>query len=228
MIVKSYEQLLNGIRTSDEWFFHELVNMNYLAHAYLSFNNPEILVGNMISDFVKGKKKFNYPAGIQKGIALHRAIDTFTDDHPSTHLAKQIFRPAYRLYSGAFVDVVYDHFLATDEQIFTDASLKTFAETVYQQLEIYTSVFPDRFAGMFPYMKAQNWLYNYQKTWGIEKSLEGVVRRSAYLTESKTAFLLFEENYELLKQSYRIFFPQLFLFAQHFFTDAINKAQENV
>ena len=31
--------------------------MNYLAHAYLSFNDPEILVGNMISDFVKGKKK---------------------------------------------------------------------------------------------------------------------------------------------------------------------------
>ncbi len=35
--------------------------MNYLAHAYLSFNDPEILVGNMISDFVKGKKKFDYP-----------------------------------------------------------------------------------------------------------------------------------------------------------------------
>lgn len=35
--------------------------MNYLAHAYLSFNDPEILVGNLISDFVKGKKKFDYP-----------------------------------------------------------------------------------------------------------------------------------------------------------------------
>jgi acyl carrier protein phosphodiesterase len=35
--------------------------MNYLAHAYLSFNDPEILVGNMISDFVKGKKKFDSP-----------------------------------------------------------------------------------------------------------------------------------------------------------------------
>jgi acyl carrier protein phosphodiesterase len=34
--------------------------MNYLAHAYLSFNEPEILTGNMISDFVKGKKKFEF------------------------------------------------------------------------------------------------------------------------------------------------------------------------
>ena len=30
--------------------------MNYLAHAYLSFGYSELLVGNLISDFVKGKK----------------------------------------------------------------------------------------------------------------------------------------------------------------------------
>jgi len=29
--------------------------MNFLAHAYLSFYNPPVLVGNMIADFVKGK-----------------------------------------------------------------------------------------------------------------------------------------------------------------------------
>ena len=49
--------------------------MNYLAHAFLSFDDPELLVGNMISDFVKGKQKFGYPSGIQEGIALHRAIE---------------------------------------------------------------------------------------------------------------------------------------------------------
>jgi acyl carrier protein phosphodiesterase len=53
--------------------------MNYLAHAYLSFGIPEITLGNLISDFVKGKKKNDYPAAIQRGIMLHRAIDTFTD-----------------------------------------------------------------------------------------------------------------------------------------------------
>jgi acyl carrier protein phosphodiesterase len=42
--------------------------MNFLAHAYLSFNNPEILVGNMISDFVKGSRQFQYPEAIQNGI----------------------------------------------------------------------------------------------------------------------------------------------------------------
>ena len=62
--------------------------MNYLAHAYLSFNEPEILVGNMISDFVKGKKRFDFSENIQKGIMLHRNIDTFTDEHEVTKKAK--------------------------------------------------------------------------------------------------------------------------------------------
>ena len=111
--------------------------MNYLAHAYLSFQQPEILVGNIISDYVKGRQKFNYSPGIQQGIELHRFIDSFTDDHPATKAAKEIFRPHYRLYAGAFVDVVYDHFLATDPLIFQNDLLEDFAATTYQQLEPY-------------------------------------------------------------------------------------------
>lgn len=183
--------------------------MNYLAHAYLSFQQPEILVGNMISDFVKGKQKFEYAAGIQEGIALHRFIDSYTDEHPATKQAKEIFRPHYRLYAGAFVDVVYDHFLATDATIFSDDSLETFAASTYQLLEPFTAVFPERFARMFPYMKTQNWLYHYKEKWGIENSLHGVVRRATYLTESATAFALFEDRYTDLKICYDWFFPEL-------------------
>ena len=65
--------------------------MNLLAHAYLSFNNQPVLVGNMISDYVKGKKKFSYDPAIQKGIELHRAIDEFTDHHPATAGSKKVF-----------------------------------------------------------------------------------------------------------------------------------------
>ena len=202
--------------------------MNYLAHAYLSFHQPDILVGNMISDYVKGKKKFDYSPGIQQGMNLHRAIDTFTDDHAVTKVAKEIFRPHYRLYAGAFIDVVYDHYLATDPAIFTDSSLQKFAAATYEHLEPYSAVFPERFAGMFPYMKTQNWLYNYQERWGIEKSLHGVVRRATYLTESATAFRLFEENYELLQTYYQQFFPELLAFVQDWFTAYENRTPGTV
>ena len=183
--------------------------MNYLAHAYLSFNRPGILVGNMISDFVKGRKKYEYPLQIQRGIALHREIDSFTDSHFATKAAKDIFRPAYRLYAGSFMDVVYDHFLALDENEFTDESLKAFTVNTYDLLDQYTEHFPEKFSAMYPYMKAHNWLYHYRYREGIQKSLGGLVRRSKYLTESDTAYQLFNKHYDELKQFYQLFFPDL-------------------
>jgi acyl carrier protein phosphodiesterase len=188
--------------------------MIFLAHAFLSFNNPDLLVGNLISDFVKGKQKFGYPPGIQEGIALHRAIDTFTDEHPATQRAKSFFRPAYRLYSGAFADVVYDHFLATDDTIFTETSLAVFAEQTYETLHSYSRFFPERFASMFPYMWKQNWLFHYRSKWGTEKSFGGVVRRAAYLNDSTDAAVVFETNYDALKQCYLDFFPEVYNFAR--------------
>ena len=191
--------------------------MNYLAHAWLSFLDPEITVGNLISDFVKGKKKFDYPAAIQKGIILHRIIDEFTDNHIATKEAKEIFRPHYRLYSGAFIDVVYDHFLATDDTEFTETSLLSFSETTYTFLAEQSSWLPMRFAGMFPYMRSQNWLFNYRQKWGIARSMEGLVRRAMYIQESETAYQLFEEHYQRLGVYYRQFCEDLRPFARRQF-----------
>jgi acyl carrier protein phosphodiesterase len=190
--------------------------MNYLAHAYLSFNQPEILVGNLISDFVKGKKKFDYSTDIQNGIALHREIDNFTDTHAVTREAKEVFRPHYRLYSGAFVDVVYDHFLAIDKNEFTTESLLQFSENTYELVAPFVNGLPEKFREIFPYMRKHNWLNNYQYNWGIERSLAGVVRRAAYISESGTAFLLFEKHYQHLQTCYSKFFPELkkFVMAQ--------------
>jgi len=195
--------------------------MNYLAHAYLSFNHPGILAGNLISDFVKGRKKFDYPPDIQKGIALHRSIDTFTDTHEVTREAKEIFRPYYRLYSGAFIDVVYDHFLAIDENEFPGNSLMNFSQQVYADLDEQRPWFPEQFALMFPYMKSQNWLLNYQSKWGTGKSFGGLVRRSAYLTESNTAIQLFEEHYQRLQQYYRHFWADVKPFAHQQFQELL-------
>ncbi len=183
--------------------------MNFLAHAVLSFNDPEILVGNMISDFVKGRRQFDYPDGIRQGIMLHRFIDTFTDEHPVTREAKQVFRPAYRLYSGAFIDVVYDHFLALDPQEFSSESLFTFSQQVYEALDRHTQWLPTGFAGMLPYMKRDNWLFNYRTAGGIRHSFAGLVRRSAYLSDSATAGLLLDQHYEALRESYQAFWPEL-------------------
>ena len=107
--------------------------MNYLAHAYLSFEDPEVLAGNMISDFVKGKKKYDYPPRILDGIDLHRDIDTFTDSSSITKEAAKFFKPAYGPYSLSFMDVVYDHFLAGELQARGNDFLLRFATATYER-----------------------------------------------------------------------------------------------
>ncbi len=197
--------------------------MNFLAHSYLSFNHPDILVGNMISDFVKGKKKFEYSKGIQHGIALHRQIDLFTDDHKATKEARQFLKPAVGLYSGAFVDVAYDHFLANDINEFTNASLYDHAINTYSILTKYKDVLPAMFQAMLPYMQSQNWLYNYKSLTGTKNSFGGVVRRANYLYSSKEVFDLFQKHYYSLETCYKIFFPFVKEFSMFQFKQLTNK-----
>jgi len=206
--------------------------VNYLAHAYLSFGIPEIAVGNLISDFIKGKKQFDYPDRVRTGITLHRAIDTYTDTHPVTRQAKSFFRSAYGLYSGALTDVVYDHFLANDPVAFPPAggqeeppapaafgqedhpALAAFTLQTYDQLAAWEAIFPERFARIFPYMRDQNWLYHYRFSEGIFKSFAGLSRRAAYMEGPERACRLFEAHYEELEACYKEFFPALTAFAR--------------
>jgi len=209
--------VLNKV-TVTELFFCKLILVNYLAHAYLSFGDPEVLTGNMISDFVKGRKKYDYPARILAGIDLHRAIDEFTDGHPVNKAVSKIFKPSYGLYSGALIDVVYDHYLAL-ELAALPHSFEDYTNNIYSHLEKYQPVLPAAFNNLFPYMKQHNWLFNYQYAWGIEKSLAGLVHRAAYLSESKTAFDLFNKRYDEFKAAYQAFFPMLQNFALKKFSD---------
>ena len=191
------------------------IEMNYLAHAFLSFGDPDILAGNMISDFVKGKKKFEYPGRIQLGITLHRKIDEYTDTHPATREAKQFLKSAAGLYAGSFVDIIYDHFLANDPYEFEEGALAVFARQTYVQLESNEKWLPEKFHRFFFYMREQNWLLHYQSTEGIHNSFRGLCRRAKYIDDPEPVFDAFLNHYEELKMAYEFFFPHVKTFAYH-------------
>ena len=189
--------------------------MNFLAHAYLSFDHHHLIVGNMTSDFLKGSARYNYPASIQNGIELHRRIDAYTDAHLQIKEAKKFFKKDYRLYSGPIVDILFDHYLANDESIFNEASLKDFTLNIYNVLEDNVTALPHNFIPVLTYMKKENWLFNYRYKSGMEKSLRGLIRRSSFLSESETAYRLFEENYTGLQECYNLFIDDVKQFAKH-------------
>lgn len=190
--------------------------MNYLAHAYLSFDDVDVLAGNMMSDYVKGKKQYDYHPAVQVGIKLHRAIDAYTDQHAATRNIAALFKPNYRLYAGAFTDIVYDYFLANDPLSFeTPLHLEAFAQKTYKALSDSQQHYPPKFQHILPYMESQNWLYHYRYDEGIQKSFAGMVRRATYINESDIAFSIFKENKSYIQEQYEAFFPNVKKFAIH-------------
>ncbi len=193
--------------------------MNYLGHAYLSFGQPEILVGNMIGDYVKGNEALHrLPPGIQKGVMLHRQIDSYTDMHPATAKCKTFFREDYRLYAGAFVDSMFDHFIANDPQCFeSEQALLDFTQETYATLREYGAILPEKFRTMFGYMQSDNWLYRYRTLKGMQRSFQGLVNRAQYLeTGAESAYKTLVTNFYTLNQYYYEFIDEVKKFAREF------------
>ncbi|NDC41943.1 MAG: DUF479 domain-containing protein [Chitinophagia bacterium] len=178
--------------------------MNYLGHAWLSFGVGDVLAGNMVGDHVKGRLPLQAMApGMASGVLLHRKIDAFCDNHPATRRGKLFFREVFGLYSGAVMDVVFDHFLANDPALFaTDAELLAFTEQVYQQLDERLATLPPAFLQYYPYMKEENWLYKYRTLKGIERSLQGLARRAKHMPPAEKAYGLFVGHFYQLNQCY--------------------------
>lgn len=188
--------------------------MNFLAHAYLSFDQDEILIGNFIGDFVKGKMVETYPKGIRQGIWLHREIDTFTDTHPLVKASQSYLRPTFGHYSTVITDIFFDYFLGKFWDRYSKKPLEVFCEETYQTISSYKDNLPEQFREMFFWMKSQNWLLNYSTIEGVQKSLTGLSKRARFDSkmELATAFLLErEDEFELI---FFAFFKELETFAR--------------
>lgn len=188
--------------------------MNYLAHAYLSFHQEEILVGNFIGDFVKGKMMVQFPKGIRHGIQLHRAIDKFTDTHPLVRAGQTYLRPKFGHYSTVITDIYFDYFLGKNWDKYSNQPLDTFALSVYDQVSKYEAYFPDHFGNLFYWMKKDNWLYNYSTIRGIQMSLTGLSKRTRFdskMEEAHLALLEREAEFEII---FFAFFEDLRTFAK--------------
>jgi len=190
--------------------------MNFLAHISLSGDNPKIMVGNFIGDFVKGRNLLEqFEPEIARGIALHRAIDEFTDSHPIVTVSKNRLRPTYRHYSAVIVDMFYDHLLAKNwEQYYTDF-LPDFAERSYHTLEKFHHILPEGVKFMLPYLTKGNWLVNYARMEGIERALTGMARRSKHESKMELAVEDLKKNYADFTQEFSIFYPQLQAFSKN-------------
>ena len=179
--------------------------MNFLAHLYLSENNTNIMIGNFIADSIKGSKYSTYPSEIQKGILLHRQIDTMTDAHPAFRNSTKRLHKNYGHYSGIIVDIFYDHFLAKNWAEYSDVPLADYIQEFYKILRNNFNVLPANIQKMAPLMMDSNWLLSYANLEGIDRVLGGMNRRTKNRSgmdkaghELKTYYTLFEADFKVV------------------------------
>ena len=190
--------------------------MNFLAHIYLSGNNDLMKIGNFMADGIRGNDYLEYPEEIQKGIILHRAIDTFTDAHPIWRQSKHRLHERYGHYSGVIIDILYDHFLAKNWNQYTDEDLEDYVERFYQSLKDNYEILSPKTKKLMPYMIESNWLVSYASIAGIERILFQMDYRIKHRVHMQNAIQELQEFYTEFEEEFTLFFKDLMKMVEDF------------
>ena len=193
--------------------------MNFLAHLLLSGpiaapSYADVVLGNFMADAVAGRQLEAYPPAVQAGIRLHRAIDSFTDQHPVVRRSTLRLRAAgYGKYAGVISDMFLDHFLARHFADFSPEPLADFARRQYALLTARQAEMPARVQHMLGYMVHHNWLLGYAETTGLARALGGLSRRASAGSGMETAVEELLRHYAAYEADFQAFFPLLRDFA---------------
>ena len=188
--------------------------MNFLAHLFLSGDAPELLVGNLMGDFVKGRLDGRFPPGIQRGILFHREIDSFAGQNPHFLRSKRRLDQSFGHYRGVLVDLFYDHFLAAHWEDYSDVPFSLFISDAWRILCEHREFLPHRLQRIMPLLFIE-WLPSYSEIGGIASVLHRMSRfrlkRANRLWEGAEAL---SRHYEGLYGDFREFFPELIAFSK--------------
>jgi len=150
--------------------------MNFLAHAVLAGDEPALIVGGVVGDWIKGLLPAGLPPDLARGVALHRAIDRHADEHPAFQRSRSRVSATRRRYGGVLVDIFYDHLLARDWP--QPVPLAATCAGIYAQLAAREAALPEAAQHAMRLMAAENWLGNYAQLAGIADVLQRMSRRA--------------------------------------------------
>jgi len=187
--------------------------MNWLAHVFLSDNDIEFRLGNLLADVVRGPDLAIMSPRFVLGTQRHKAIDSFTDAHPVVRRSRLRLGPEHRRFSGVLMDVFYDYFLATQWSAYSAEPLDEFTSRFYADARACTLPLPEPAQLLVDRLVRHDLLGQYRSIAGVEQSLRRLSmrltqrwRRQFALERSIPALLA---NEAALAADFAEFFPQL-------------------
>lgn len=192
--------------------------MNYLAHFILSDGDPGLIVGNFVADHIKNQEVASYSPSIQRGIMLHRFIDSYTDQHPVVKQSTKRLQPTQRKYAPVVVDICYDLMLARNWEKYSESDLQSFANTIYNHLTDNTACMSVAVQQRLAVFVAHNWLMGYTTLDGLGYVFMRMQQRLRFENSFPTAAKDIVSNFSSLESDFLYFFDDLRSAVRNFLT----------
>ena len=186
--------------------------LNWLAHVFLSENNIEHQLGNLLTDPLKAKSWEGASHLVLSGMKTHMSIDRFTDKHPIVSKSKARLAKRGPL-KGVVLDILYDYYLSVHWEKFATVERVSFLETFRDEAPHAIIGYPDRAQEVIARVVINRQLSSYITMGGVESAFGRIDNRLSERTRRKdttTRYLpiILEEN-DYLEKAFLDFFPEL-------------------
>jgi len=186
--------------------------MNWLAHVFLSQQNIEHQLGNILTDPLKARAWEGASEAFLRGIANHKRIDAFTDAHPIVSRSKKSLTQRGPL-KGVVLDILYDHFLTLHWERFSTIDREDFLETFHTQAIQAITTYPHKAQEVIQQVIKNKQLLSYTSMDGVIAAFGRIDLRLSDRARSKDTCTrytpLIEAQWEGLEADFLLFFPEL-------------------
>ncbi len=177
------------------------------------------MLGNFMADFITNKEVKLYSDKIQKGIKLHRMIDSFTDKHQAVRAGTARLRKIHGKYAPVVIDILYDNILARNWQLYDDKPLEEFTQDTYLILYRRLPDLPENLRSRVPLMVADDFLLRYRDESGLRRALRSMDRRTKFNSNFEAAADQLLLEVELFDTEFNEFFPEVMALSSKFISD---------
>jgi acyl carrier protein phosphodiesterase len=155
------------------------------------------------------KESNNLPNEYQKGIKLHRFIDSYTDNHENVRSVNSLLIPYVGKYAPVATDVIFDYYLARNWEIYSHQSLKEFFAQSYKIIQSHIHIAPDKVQLLTAVMIKDNFLDNYTSIKGLDFVFDKLNKRSRYEVNFKNVLAAIEKQNESINKAFNSFYPSI-------------------
>ena len=188
--------------------------MNHLAHIHLSRKYPDLLIGNLIADFLNYKELKNPKEGLADGVKLHMMIDHYTDTHPLVFTYKRLLYPYFGKYSAVLADLLMDHQLAQSWYLYDDRSFEDACNSSYDLIISKLTMVPLPIVIRLENMIKDKWLHSVQYESGFLYALHLLAKRAKFADDFSDLIPVYLENKIQFDLIFAEFYPELDAYTQ--------------